>query len=201
MPKKENTFLLVSLEESKAQRLAQIISNDACRKILDYLTNRNATETEISRALSIPISTVHYNIKHLLESGLIKSEEFHYSAKGREVNHYSVANKYIIIAPRITEGLSQRLKRFLPATLSVAVISAVMALFSLGKEVPLMPPPLKASIALNTTESASDAAEGLVNSAGATFPEPTLALWFFTGAISALIICFIYDLLKERWKK
>jgi len=36
MPKKK-TFLLVSLNEAKAKKLAQVISNATCRKIMDEL--------------------------------------------------------------------------------------------------------------------------------------------------------------------
>ena len=95
----ESSFLLVDLKEDKAKKLAQVISNDSCRKILDYLTHKDkATETEISKDLKLALSTVHYNLKHLNKSGLVIVEEFHYSQKGKEVNHYKLANKFIIIA-------------------------------------------------------------------------------------------------------
>src|SRR3990167_3827696 len=98
-------FLLVSLDESKAKQLAQIVSNDLCRKMLDYLASREkgATESEIAEALGIPLSTAHYNLRQLLQGGIVKAAEFHYSKKGREVLHYSLANKYIIIAPTATK--------------------------------------------------------------------------------------------------
>jgi len=64
----EESFMLVSLKESKAKKLAEVIGNDTCRKILDFLASKkSATETEISKDLNIPISTVHYNLKHLLK--------------------------------------------------------------------------------------------------------------------------------------
>ena len=127
-------FLLVSLEESKAKELAQIISNDLCRKILDYLSakEKGATETEISKEMLIPLSTVHYNLQQILKSGIVKTEEFHYSAKGREVLHYSLANKYIIIAPKATatESLANKLKKILPVVAIVAGTSAAIQLFT-----------------------------------------------------------------------
>src|SRR3989339_473603 len=114
MAKKEETFMLVSLEESKAKKLAQIVSNDTCRKILEHLAKKESTETELSKELDMPISTAHYNLKMLVENGLVKAEEFHYSEKGKTVNHYSLANKFIIIAPAGTESLPSKLKKFLP---------------------------------------------------------------------------------------
>jgi DNA-binding transcriptional ArsR family regulator len=56
-------FLLVSLKEDEAKKLAQVISNDTSRKILDFLASRkDATETEIATHLEMPLSTTHYNL-------------------------------------------------------------------------------------------------------------------------------------------
>ena len=72
-------FLLVSLSENKAKQLAQVISNETCRKILDYLADKDATESELSEKLDIPISTVHYNLHQLQKGSLVVVEEYHYS--------------------------------------------------------------------------------------------------------------------------
>ena len=82
----KQSFLLVSLKEDKAKELAQVISNESCRKILDYLSERqHVTETELAQKLNVPISTVHYNLQHLMKAGIVTVDEFHYSEKGREV--------------------------------------------------------------------------------------------------------------------
>ena len=96
----KKSFLLVSLKEDKAKKLAEVISNKTCRKILDYLADKkDATESAIAKDLNIPISTVHYNMKALMTARLVKSDEYHYSEKGKEVSHYRLANQYVIIAP------------------------------------------------------------------------------------------------------
>lgn len=123
-------FLLVSLKESKAKQLAQIMSNDSCRKILDYLAENEATESELAKKLNLPISTVHYNLEHLREGGLVEAEEFHYSEKGKEVFHYKLANKYIIIAPRTTYGIKEKLRTILPVALLVAAGAGFIQIFS-----------------------------------------------------------------------
>ena len=119
---KEESFIMVSLKEENAKKLAQVISNDTCRKILECLANKKATETELSEKLGVPLSTVHYNIQQLVASKLVEAGEFHYSKKGKEVIHYSLANKYIIIAPKEDEGFLQKLKEIMPAAL-VGIIS------------------------------------------------------------------------------
>src|SRR3989338_3108308 len=124
-------FLLVSLDENKAKQIGQAVSNDACRRILNHLaTKKGATETEISKELGLPLSTAHYNIKQLAESGIVNADNFHYSQKGKEVLHYSLANKYIIIAPKATESLANKLKKILPVFAIVAATGIVIQLFS-----------------------------------------------------------------------
>lgn len=120
MPRKKETFMLVSLQEDKAKKLAQIVASDTSRKILNYLTEKEATESQLAKELGLPMSTIHYNLKHLIKGGLIESEEFHYSEKGKEVMHYRLANKYIIIAPKSTFGLKEKLRNILPVALVTA---------------------------------------------------------------------------------
>ena len=105
MTKKDESFLLLSLSDSKGKKIAQAVNNETCRKILDYLSKTdNATETKIANDLNIPLPTVHYNLSQLVDVKLVDIDEFHYSEKGKEVNHYSLANKYIIIAPKNETG-------------------------------------------------------------------------------------------------
>ena len=114
-------LLLLSLGDSRIKGISNVIGNESCRKILDYLSDKESTESELAKNLGIPISTVHYNLDQLMKSGLIISEEFHYSKKGREVDHFKLANKYIIIAPKNTKftGITQKLKNILPVALIV----------------------------------------------------------------------------------
>ena len=77
MPKEP--FMLVSLDEDKARRLAQVISNPTCTKILNYLAGKDATESDIAKELKLPLSTVHYNLQQLSQAKLVTVEEFHYS--------------------------------------------------------------------------------------------------------------------------
>jgi DNA-binding transcriptional ArsR family regulator len=127
MPK--DPFLLVSLEENESKALAQVISNDTARKILDILSKHESlTETDVAKKLDVPLSTVHYNLQALSKANLVKAEEFHYSEKGKEVLHYSLANKIIIIAPKkaSTESFKDKLKSILPISIIVLVVGALI---------------------------------------------------------------------------
>ena len=195
-------FLLVSLEENKAKQLAQIVSNDVCRRILDYLAARDkhATETEVSAELGIALSTVHYNLKQLLQSGIVKAEEFHYSEKGREVLHYSLANKYIIIAPKATESLANKLRKILPVVAVVAATGVAIQVFgtlkgaAFGKAYSAAYSP--ATEFANRT--AGQAAPVVKEAAGIAQAHPSIALWFLAGALFTLVVYLIYDVMKER---
>lgn len=128
----KESFLLVSLKGNKAKKLAQVISNKTSRKILDYLAeNKKSTESELAKELFIPISTVHYNLKQLVDARLVKADEFHYSEKGKEVNHYTLTNKYIIIAPdSTTPGIRDRIKSILPVGLITLATAGVLQIIS-----------------------------------------------------------------------
>ena len=134
----EEPFLLVSLKEKEAKDLAQVISSNTCRKILDALSKSSATETQLSESLKQPLSTIHYNIQLLLKSKLIKADEFHYSEKGKEVLHYSLSNKYVIIAPKeATESFRDKLKRILPFVAIILAATAVIQFFNRFRETTL----------------------------------------------------------------
>ncbi len=220
---KKDAFLLVSLEDDKAKKLASVIGNESCRKIIDYLAGKDdSTETEISATLNIPISTVHYNIQQLQQSGLVVAEEFHYSTKGREVLHYKLANRYIVIAPKTTESVPSRLKRILPVVAIVAAAGAAIQLFntikgaalgSYGSSLGFFQQTAEKAAAPAIQESAyramafanettATAAARTIDAAGqaAQAAQPNTALWFSAGALFALFAYLAYSFLKEKMK-
>jgi len=209
-------FVLVSLKENKAKQLAQIIANESCRKILDYLAEKEATETELAEKLNIPISTVHYNLKHLIEGGLITAEEFHYSEKGKEVNHYKLANKYIIIAPKTTFGIKEKLKTVLPVALLIAAGAGFIQLFSgyiarpgirtftatkeaaiseaerFAGDVAKEAAPLAARPEM--TQDVADVATTAIPAS----PLANIALWFLIGGVFAIVLYLIVSKIREK---
>lgn len=218
MAKKE-TFLMVSLEEEKAKKLAQVISNDSCRKILNYLSNTKATESELAEKLNIPISTVHYNLKHLVESKLVEAEEFHYSEKGKEVLHYSIANKYVIIAPKsASESMMNKLRSIIPVIGIIGALSIIIQYSSglIGNSAqyagysaagPMMKTAI-APVANQAVLTASrESAEVAVQTAGNAVPSvspyvPSVSqfpgIWFAVGAIVCLSIYLLIDYIIKK---
>lgn len=193
-------FLLVSLEERKAKKIAEVINNDTSRKIIDYLAKKDATESELSKELKIPLSTIHYNIRQLQEAGLVVVEEFHYSKKGKEINHYTLANKYIIIAPLNQDSkFLEALKKILPLTIITATVAFIMQLFN---SLTLRNNKLMSTESIimeqTTTESAKLMASPIAQDITISTFQLTPATYFLVGGIAVIIIYFIYEISKKR---
>jgi len=210
-----NNFLLISLDEKKSKKIAEAINNDTGRKILDHLSKKECTESDMSKELNIPISTVHYNLKQLMDANLVIVDEFHYSTKGKEVNHYKLANKYIIIAPKQTDNrFMEALQKILPLTIITAVVGGLLTgvnLFqgALNKAAVTAPEaaPMMLKTASDEVVSAASAGAGANMARNAAyygaeasrpFLQSNAVAWFFVGALSIIIIYFLYEIVKKR---
>jgi len=192
----KKNFILLSMEDDKIRKISNIISNDSCRKILDYLANKEATESELAETLQIPISTVHYNLQQLVGTGLVSADEYHYSPKGKEVNHYRLANKYIIIAPKKTYGIKEKLRSILPVALIAAGAAGIIQLVQKF--------PQQGTFAAQEAAMKSVAADREIASSAPAMAQvadtvqivvsplwKNIALWFLIGAVFALLVYFI----------
>ncbi len=222
----EESFVMVSLKDEKSKKLAEVISNKTARKILDILTKKEYTESELAKELSLPISTIHYNLKHLMKAKLVTVDEFHYSEKGKEVNHYKLANKFVIITPSETPpDFMDKLKKILPITLLVtasAVLLKVFNFFTLGPATMMS----KSGESLVRTASpevftiAEEAADMAVeevaeeavqdtafyaaepmSEAISTIPYTEYLFWFLIGVIFSLFIYILIEYIKNRRRK
>ncbi len=199
----DESFLLVSLEEEKAKKLAQVLSNDTARKILDYLSKKDLiTETQIAKALKLPLSTVHYNLQHLVKTKLINDEHFTYSEKGKQISHYSLSNKYVIIAPKKTADLKERLKKFLPVIFITATASLIIKYW---QKLPIttFSNKVMTSYAEEAAVAGADmlARAPVVQEISATSNQE-FAVWFLFGSVFALLIYFVWaEIILKKYKK
>jgi len=121
--------IVLSLSDEDAKKLAKAISNATCQKIMDVLSKGPFTETELAKRLKLPLSTVHYSMKQLKRANLVDYDEFHYSEKGKEVTHYSLANRYVVITTGpIAQGFLDKLKTVIP-------VLGMVGLFGLGIQI------------------------------------------------------------------
>ncbi|MBN1502000.1 helix-turn-helix transcriptional regulator [Candidatus Woesearchaeota archaeon] len=181
----EESFLLVSLEEEKAKKLAQVLSNDTSRKILDYLSKKNdSTESELAKALKLPLSTAHYNMQQLVSANLVNADKYHYSEKGKEVIHYELSNKYVIIAPKTTDKLKKKLKEILPVFFGVALVSGMIHFITRSTIKVSRALPMLAGEKAFVEDSIESGARGIFQSPS----EPSFALWFLYGSVFAIVL-------------
>lgn len=216
-------FILVSLKDDESKKLAQIITNDTSRKILDYLAEKEATESELAEKLGVPISTIHYNLQALLKGRLIEADEYHYSEKGKEVLHYKLANKYIIIAPKTTYGIKEKLKSILPVGL-IALAGSFLVYFLNSFKTLFGGRLMAAGIQEADTfaegavreavpmaekavaETAPRVVEEVLGRGGGAFVEPSIwqgflqnpALWFLFGCMFTLLLIIVIEFINYK---
>lgn len=184
-------FIMVSLDDEKSKELANVISNDTSRKILAFLSDKEASESDIAKSLGIPPSTVHYNVHHLLKNSLIEAKDFYWSGKGNKVYVYSVAKKLIVIAPKGAK-VSPLIKYLIPVVLFVLAAAATIQLaftrFSRQVSSENIAPLVEKS-AIGQSAVATTASQGIFSS---------FAFWFLAGAFFALAL---YLVLYLVWRE
>jgi len=196
-------FIMVDLEDKKSKELANVISNDTSRKILDYLSENNSSEGEIAKALNLAPSTVYYNVKQLLQSKLIEVKDFFWSDKGNRVNVYKVSNKLVIIAPKKSE-FRNRLKELFVITIIGGVVSWSLFLWT------KMSSKVSFAQSLDTTsekafmaaERAADAAPMVAEAGGREIVSAVTTnnpfLWFFIGILFAVLLGLLIGYFRRR---
>ena len=190
----KNNFLLVDLNESKTKKLAETITSDTSRMILNYLTEKEGVESIIAKELNLPLPTVHYHLQKLQEAGLVTVEEFHYSQKGREVNHYKLANKYIIIAPKKVTGLKQKLRGILPVGLIIAGVSAIWGFVNQTSAV--------ATKSMAAEQLAMPMLErNIVMVQPPVYADQYSVLWFLAGGLFTLLIYVLIIVMQEKIRR
>lgn len=117
--------LQLKLSAKNAKSVAQLLANDTARRIMDVIAEESKSESAVAKELGIPLSTVHYNIQKLVQAGLVHSEEFTYSEKGKEVRHYKLASQHVIIT---THPLATLPAALTGLGLSVAVAAGIFFL-------------------------------------------------------------------------
>lgn len=190
-------YILLSLGEKGAENLAKVIGNKTCKKIIDFLSEtKEASEKDISDYLKLPLNTIEYNLKKLIESGFVeKSKTFFWSQKGKKIPTYKLSNKSILISPS-----SKVQSKILPALISIgaSIIGtfAISRIFSSSMSTGLNEPVLKSQDAVYG--AAAEAANEAALRTGEVLTSQPFPVWgwFLLGAIFAILI---YTLMA--WRK
>ena len=195
MTKKDVTIL--SLKDDKGKKIAKALSNKTSKKILELLEEKEYTESEIAKKLNLAANTVNYNIKILKEADIIEANKYHYSSKGREVQHYSLTQKLILISPfgNDNKKINEFLKSITPSILLVVLGAIGIYLFEKSsitneftkENTRVMSSDQSVAIAIESTPQVSST---LMN-----IPEPIINL--LLGAFLAIVGFFLYFRFKD----
>ncbi len=110
-------YLIFNLDDEKSKKLGEVISNKTSRKIINLLVEKELGASEIAKELKIPLNTATYNLKKLIEAGLIeKSKNYFWSVKGKKMPNYKVVNKAIVVTPK-KSNIYSKLKGVVPLIL------------------------------------------------------------------------------------
>ncbi len=119
----------MNLNDKRSKKIAEVMGNKTSKKIIDYLSyNSEKSEEDIAKALDMKINTVEYNLKKLLDSGLVeKSKKFFWSKKGKKIPLYKLAKKHIVISPKNSRPNFAGLKTIIPVIIALALVVASIA--------------------------------------------------------------------------
>ncbi|MEK6893366.1 MAG: helix-turn-helix domain-containing protein [Nanoarchaeota archaeon] len=193
-------YINFNLDDPRADKLAEALSNKTCKKILSLLVEKDMNASEIAQALNLPLNTIGYNLEKLVSAGLIeKSKKFFWSVKGKKIDSYAIVNKKIIISPK------NMIKGVVPSIIISALIATGIGIFE-----NMHVTSIKAGAEL--MKGASDKAPAFYSGAERIAPvAPETAVnalqnisnstnyiwaWFLLGAFIALLVFLIWN-----WKK
>ncbi len=194
-------YLMFSMEDEKIESLAKVLSNKTCKKILEFLAEtKEASEQDIAKSLGMPLNTVEYNLKTLLEVKLIeKTKNFFWSQKGKKIPTYKVSNKSIIISPKHDFS---KLKAFLPTAI-ISIIGAFVLRQIISSKEAVNVVAQKSSDAFMAAPSAVGSS-GVASSAAETLritsqrsidliPVTDVWAWFLLGTLFAVFLFIILN--------
>ena len=200
-----NKFLMFNLDDDKAKSLGEVISNPTSKKIVNFLAENEASESDIAKALKIPANTVNYNVKRLVDAGLIEpTKKFFWSSKGKKVLSYKVANKLIVISPKTKSGseIYNKLKGVIPSVIVAGLLSVVVGWYYNIKFYSVS----NLDYAKDRVYETASSKGNLVVEAVPSVPQIPInipavtpieiSLWFFVGALVALTAYSIWN-----WKR
>src|SRR6056297_2660657 len=116
----QDKFIMLNMDDPNLKKVSEALSNKTAKKIIDYLSaNKSASEKDLSDNLKLPLNTTEYNLKKLLEVGIIKKhKDFFWSKRGKKILMYELSNKSIVSSPRRSE-VSDKLKSLIPSFLVI----------------------------------------------------------------------------------
>jgi DNA-binding transcriptional ArsR family regulator len=213
--KEDEKLLILPLNDKNSKEISQIISNDTARNILEAIASEPLSASEIAEKLSIPLTTVQYNLDKLNNAGLVKVERTKYSEKMKRVKIYAPQRKFVVIVPEKTDrkNVIAALKRYLTVIFFAVVGSGIIEFFTAMR--------MKGPIGEVTRSVIPEEGGGPLGPVPAPTPMPEIVpspmpaskgigldfgfdifahpgLWFLFGSIFVISLIFLIDYIGKK---
>jgi predicted transcriptional regulator len=207
---KSDKIISLDLNDSRMKHISEIFGSESCKKILNLLAEKELTETDIARELKMPLNSVDYNVKKLVQAGLIESGSHWWSAKGKKMPSYRVSDKKIIISPKRMSSSVLLIPALLFGGLVSLIVKKIVELNSYSPQESLMMVKSTEDLAVATLSTGAGelAQDGLMASAPMLTQrvvEKTSFIgsiagweWFLVGIWSGILIFFLLNNLMEK---
>lgn len=189
--------VLISLGDARMKDIAEVLGSKSCVRILDLLGEEDLTVSELSSRLKMKLGTVDYNVKKLVDAGLVESVDHWWSVKGRKMKVYRASDRRIVISPRRNGGVRALIWVGLVGVVSLVARSFV---FDSGRDVAFDEAVLQAAPKVESLAVNAGASDVVARSVGDVSFWAGLAgwEWFLIGAWFGVFLFVLYSLLSER---
>ncbi|MCF7910534.1 winged helix-turn-helix domain-containing protein [Candidatus Pacearchaeota archaeon] len=206
MATEKNIMVSLDLNDPVSKKISEILGNKTSKKILNYLAENpsSPSQKDLADALNIPLNTVEYNLKKLIEAGLVeKTKEFFWSKKGKKILTYKLTNKSIVISPK--KKITSKLKTIAPVAILSVLTSVAIRQYSIFKQkIAFVQSTASDSVLRNSEEMiqgakafAEQSPDIIIENGNFFFTQPDpIWIWFLAGSLIAI---FIFALIN--WRK
>ena len=188
----EKKYILISMEDERSKHIADVLGNKTCKKIIELLAEKSElSEKDISDNLKLPINTIEYNLKNLIQAELIeKTQNFFWSQKGKKISTYKLLKKSIIISPKSTK-MNSKIKSILPVALLSGLGAVLIKIFFYSRQVIQ-----EKAVGGLASEFASQAPQTALFNGNILSIQSPAWIWFLAGTLFALVIFTLIN-----WRK
>lgn len=186
----------ISLSDDNLKNVVEVLGSKSAVRILEILAEEDLSVGEISDKLGMKLNTVDYNVRKLLDAGLIEKVSHLWSVKGRKILVYRACNRRIVISP------IKKTKNFLLGWLGIGVVALGMKGLNFGREI------VSDDVLMKSVSDVAPRTEMLAVNVGMT--ESVLSAggnvsfwmsfagweWFLFGVWVSVLVFFVYGMLK-----
>ncbi len=183
----DKKYVLLSLDDKRLKNIAEVLGNKTTAKIIDALSDvKELSEKDISEKLNIPINTVEYNLKKMIQADIIEeSKSFFWSTKGKKIKMYKVSKKSIIISPKSTR-ISSEIKQILPIALISGIAAASVKYFYAAQN---------ATQEIAQDSTVAFALEKTIGTGNFISASEYYWIWFLSGAFFSIVLFIIFKIM------